>query len=220
MYVTFFCSRKVSLITTYAQYDRVAVIDGDVLVGAPLDEIWAAPKFLKLIYTRGQMVGEPFQGGLWAITPDLGILEHMVSLVQRGAWYSGTGWEHSGVGWVYGGPTIQGLMPYYFTKVAPINASMALSVCHYNNMGNTERCGDTPVEHIRSFHFTGACDKPFRCHGSTGAACKLYTDMWWSHSRAIEKQLGFPERPRCPGGHYIPLGDADAIAAFTKALGL
>ena len=46
-------------------YDRVAVIDGDVLIGAPLDEIWAAPKFLKLVFTRGQMVGEPFQGGLW-----------------------------------------------------------------------------------------------------------------------------------------------------------
>ncbi len=188
-------------------YDRVAVVDGDVLIGASLDEIWAAPLWLQLVYTRGQMVGEPFQGGLWAVTPSRDTLADMVSLVQRGAWYEGSGWERSNIGWVYGGPTVQGLMPYYFTKVAPVNASLPLSVCHYNNMGASERCSDTPVEQIRSFHFTGHCDKPFRCRGiGSGDSCRVFTDLWWQYSREIEKKNGFPERPRCKDGHYVPIG--------------
>lgn len=145
------------------QYYRVSVVDADVLVAQPLDELWAAPEWLGLIYTRGQMRGEPFQGGLWTVRPNATVLADMVSLVRRGAWYSGTGWERSGVGWVYGGPTVQGLLPYYFTKVAPLSASMAVSVCHYNHMGSLPRCVDTPIEQIRSFHFTGGCSKAFRC---------------------------------------------------------
>jgi hypothetical protein len=131
----------------------VSVVDADVLIAHPLDEIWAAPDWLQLIYTRGgycvtcecvsmlpcagQMVAEPFQGGLWTIRPNpstlsvchvllnndkvvecvcvcvcvcdilLTIQQHMQDLVRRGAWYEGSGWERSGVGWLYGGPTVQ-----------------------------------------------------------------------------------------------------------------
>ena len=201
-------------------YDRVAVVDGDVLIGSSLDEIWGAPLWLQLIYTRGQMVGEPFQGGLWAVTPSRETLAHMIDLVERGAWYVGSGWERSHIGWVYGGPTIQGLMPYYFTKVAPVSASLALSVCHYNNMGASERCTGTPVEQIRSFHFTGHCDKPFRCHGAHGDSCTTYTDLWWSYSRAIEKKLGYPERPRCKNGRYIPISTLEQQKRFAAQLNM
>eukprot|EP01108_Squamamoeba_japonica_P008248 TRINITY_DN7249_c0_g1_i1.p3 TRINITY_DN7249_c0_g1~~TRINITY_DN7249_c0_g1_i1.p3 ORF type:complete len:112 (+),score=2.03 TRINITY_DN7249_c0_g1_i1:74-409(+) len=111
-------------------------------------------------------------------------------------------------------------MPYYFTKVAPQNASLAVSVCAYNHMGEMERCRDTPMEQVRVVHFTGGCAKPFRCLDAHGPVCQKFTEMWWDASREIEKKLGYPERPRCPNRNYIPIGDEATINGHLKALGL
>lgn len=43
----------------------------------------------------------------------------LVAVVCQGDWKVGAGWRGSQIGYFYGGATIQGLLPYYYTNVAP-----------------------------------------------------------------------------------------------------
>lgn len=41
---------------------------------------------------------------------------------EQGDWRKGLGWGGSGIGWFYGGATIQGLLPYFYQTFAPDTA--------------------------------------------------------------------------------------------------
>lgn len=47
------------------------------------------------------------------------VLSYSLSLLYQGDWKVGKGWRSSQIGYFYGGATIQGLLPYYYTMVAP-----------------------------------------------------------------------------------------------------
>lgn len=54
------------------------------------------------------------------VKPNKQIYEEILAVVRKGDFrYDGSGWEGSGVGYAYGGETIQGVLPFYFRKKAP-----------------------------------------------------------------------------------------------------
>jgi hypothetical protein len=102
------------------------------------------------------------------------------------------GWAGKGYGGFVGAMAMQGLMAYYYDHIRP-NTSVELNQCRYNWMGmdiryraqpnfsphganrflvgkcrnNREDCEDcmvTPLQEIRSVHFT-ECRKPWNCIG-------------------------------------------------------
>lgn len=85
---------------------------------------------------------------------------------QEGDFRPGSGWGGTRIGYCYGGQTVQGLLPYYYTHYATrhnIGVSYrVIDQCLYNNMKNNDRCVDTPLSEIRVAHFT-ACQKPWTC---------------------------------------------------------
>ncbi len=46
----------------------------------------------------------------------------------------------SKIGWFWGGMTVQGVLPYYYNKVAPPGGSQIVDRCYYNTMADTEPC--------------------------------------------------------------------------------
>ena len=119
------------------EYHRVEVMDPDMVMINNGDEILEAEE--SLLFTRGG--SEPdgaFMGGWWTIKPNVTQFEEMVAIIRKGDWRSGnlvvresnsftlcdfymlgTGWEGSGIGWIFGGMAIQGIVPFYFWKKCP-----------------------------------------------------------------------------------------------------
>jgi hypothetical protein len=120
------------LIYSMTQYDRVVLVDTDVLVLDAVDELLDAPEeTLGILDYYGQSddkmsVTPPLNAGFLVVKPSDTTWKHITSMIRRGN-FSGdwttdgeyiAGWEGLGVGYVYDGSSIQGLLPAMYFKDA------------------------------------------------------------------------------------------------------
>ena len=71
----------------------------------------------------------------------------------------------------YGGATIQGILPYYYTFVAPGTSHM-LDACLYNSMYSNPCRDDALWPRVKSVHFTN-CQKPWKCNVRASSSLSL-----------------------------------------------
>ncbi|CAM9865662.1 unnamed protein product, partial [Phaeothamnion confervicola] len=128
------CCGELELLKLYAytltEYRRVVHVDIDVLLLRPLDGLLDLEA--SLVYTTDPNMGSkgdaapPVQGGFLVVKPDLDVFDQLLAVVYEagglgirlsGDWRPGTGWGGLGIGWCWGGPTIQGLLPYFYHAV-------------------------------------------------------------------------------------------------------
>ena len=111
------------------------------------------------------------------VRPDVAIFEEMIEIVRVGDFKKGKGWGGTGIGNWWGGATFQGLVPYYYFKVASKhNPAVEVDRCIYNQMVDREiappsrgppfvgqvHCRRVPLIEIKNVHFT-LCQKPWTC---------------------------------------------------------
>ena len=111
------CCGASELLKLYAwlltDYHRVVHLDMDSMVLQSMDELYDL-EHLDLIYTcdYGMMTPGstacPVQGGFFVLRPDPAIFHELVGIVQEGDYREGSAWGGSGIGWFWGGMTIQG----------------------------------------------------------------------------------------------------------------
>jgi hypothetical protein len=65
----------------------------------------------------------------------------------------------SGIGYAYGGETVQGMVPFFFTTKMPEGSVFTPDECVYNNMGDSPRCRSIDPAQVKVFHFT-VCQVP------------------------------------------------------------
>eukprot|EP00924_Labyrinthula_sp_SR-Ha-C_P013974 augustus_masked-scaffold_5-processed-gene-19.61-mRNA-1 protein AED:0.19 eAED:0.19 QI:0/0/0/0.75/1/1/4/0/587 len=134
-------------------YERVLLLDMDALILKNLDELFFLPDEYALGYTNDYAMdgsgssAPPVQGGFLLIKPDEQIYQDLAALVREGDFRPGTGWKGSKIGWCWGGQTVQGLLAYYFNKVAPSRGYL-LSDCIYNAMETVKNKCDKEFEYI------------------------------------------------------------------------
>merc|ERR1719401_1299246 len=101
------------------EYDRVLVIDADVLILSPMDELMERKEDIIGVYDHGLDIDTstvpPIQGGFLLFRPNATDFEEVKRLTREGDW-GGSGWKQSGIGWCYGGVGPDGLLSYYFNK--------------------------------------------------------------------------------------------------------
>lgn len=189
---------------TMTEYDRVLQLDADVHFHKNFDELFEYDT--TLVWTRGSSAEsgqEKMNGGYLVIRPNEEHYNAMVEVIKEGDFRDGSGWKGTGNGWVYGGRTIQGILPYYYLEVAK-DAHIEVERCKYNNMVEIARCQRWRYEEVTSNHFT-VCQKPWRCLTPKSELCRRFTDRWWERSREVEKKLGLPERQKCKNYKYEPI---------------
>lgn len=177
-------------------FDKVLMVDCDVMFHRRFDELL----FLNatLGWTRGGWESEKMNGGFLVFSPNdanaRAYLDDIVEVLREGDFRPGSGWKGKGIGWTYGGRTIQGVLPYYFfieagkrssalvasggTLVTP-PAHAEISRCQYNNMVQLAPCKATPFENVTSNHFTGDCVKPWYCGFRSHPLCARFVTEWF-----------------------------------------
>lgn len=149
-------------------------------------------------WTKGGWASERMNGGFLIFSPRHTLaaehLRRIVELLREGDFRPGSGWKGRGIGWTYGGRTIQGILPHYFLLEATNTPRDAigggnstttlprphaqLDRCRYNNMVQLEPCKVVPFATVTSNHFTGDCVKPWACQRRTHALCGQFVDAW------------------------------------------
>eukprot|EP00873_Tetraselmis_striata_P014673 jgi/Tetstr1/434937/TSEL_023933.t1 len=157
---------------TLTQYHRVVSMDMDTIMLRPVDELFEGDFSLLAVEDHSLAVKAwtdvqpPFNGGFWVVKPSKRVFTHLFAIFKEGDFRPGSGWGGTRIGYCYGGETVQGLLPYYYTHYAiQHNHGVSYRVidhCLYNNMKDNTRCNDTPLTDIRVTHFT-ACQKPWIC---------------------------------------------------------
>eukprot|EP01084_Bolivina_argentea_P259071 437015_1 len=183
---------------TWTEFDVVLSIDADVHFHQNFDELFELNTTLG--WTHGataHMNQELMNGGYLIIRPNIEHYNDMIALLVEGDFRDGSGWKGSGIGWVYGGRTIQGIVPYYYLKVA-IGDETEFERCKYNNMVEIEKCRNWTFPMVTSNHFTW-CQKPWYCITHQGQSlCDAFRKHWWERSNKFEiEMLGF-DKPRIP----------------------
>mmetsp|Transcript_12506 Transcript_12506/g.18671 ORF Transcript_12506/g.18671 Transcript_12506/m.18671 type:complete len:535 (+) Transcript_12506:14-1618(+) len=185
---------------TLTEYDRVLQLDTDIMFHQNFDELFEYDT--TLVWTHGALGGtERLNGGFLVVRPNLEHYDEMVEIIKSGDFRGGSGWRGKCC-WVYGGRTIQGILPYYYLY-EQMSAQQEVDRCKYNNMVEIDRCKTWRFENVTSNHFT-VCQKPFHCTRSRNKLCKAFTEQWWIRSHEVEESLGLPKRREC-GGRYEPL---------------
>lgn len=185
------------------EFDIVVLVDCDVMFHKPFPELISRITGKALRWTKGGWAIERINGGFLVIEPkgDTGKRHRreMLDIILEGDFRPGTGWRGSGIGWTYGGRTIQGILPYYFLHrdqpLKPVgdrsdNASSSLFFhhpaddqqqidrCRYNNMDQLPECKALEVSKVTSNHFTGDCVKPWYCNARRSPRCELWARRW------------------------------------------
>ena len=146
---------------------------------------WARGGWLPELINGGFLIFNPHAEG--AASAHFAIAE----LLREGDFRVGTGWKGSGIGWTYGGRTLQGLLPYYFFKVLKKGThDVEFNACVYNNMGQKrDGCRAIDPSKVVVNHFTGTCLKPWWCAPSPVTFCNHFTRRWWIAWRKIKSEI-------------------------------
>ena len=165
--------------------------DDDVVAGArsrvPVMHDAPLPSDVRAYFTRDYNMVQPghrhpgVQGGFLVVRPDLAAFREYVATVLEGKFFQGSGWQGKGYGGYFGAQQIQGICSFYYDYKHP-GTGVELNKCYYNAMADAPRhpdnkkcrdgheqcqdCRDTPLEEIKSVHFT-LCSKPWKCPGIT-----------------------------------------------------
>jgi len=164
-------------------------------------------------WTHGGWETEKVNGGFLVYTPNhVASMHHMNEMIEiiREGNFSGGGWRKSGIGWTYGGQTIQGILPYYYfieankeqealakrlgVKLAP--AHKELDRCRYNNMVQLPKCKYIPFESVTSNHFTGECSKPWWCGEKKHPLCDKFRAEFMKRYREMVLGLALGARTK------------------------
>lgn len=82
----------------------------------------------------------PVQGGFLIIKPSLEDYSRLIDILMIGDYRGGGAWGGTGIGWFWGGKTIQGVLPYYYNRLNPPERSLRVDRCVYNTMADTPPC--------------------------------------------------------------------------------
>jgi hypothetical protein len=203
-------------------FDKVLFLDADVLFHRSLVPLLAHHEAVG--WTEGGWASERINGGFLVFSPQAPFaaqhVHEIVKLLEWGDFRPGTGWEGAGIGWTYGGRTIQGILPHYLflrseavltkaarafvsegertTRTPVLRAHRQLDRCRYNNMVQLPRCKATPYEQVVSNHFTGDCHKPWTVCPSLPShpLCAKFTNTWvMTYREAFQVQFrSLPEK--------------------------
>jgi hypothetical protein len=186
------CCGASELIKLYAwtltQYYKVVHMDIDFLQLKNIDELLSKNK--SLIYTIDVPMSTsysklgPLQGGFFIVRPSITDFQNMINIVIEGDFRDSTGWGGTNIGWYWGGQTIQGLVPYYYST--KFNEYETVDRCIYNNMADTVLCRNKSISEISSAHFT-VCQKPWTCQKQSGdSLCKNLHSKWFDIRKEAE----------------------------------
>mmetsp|Transcript_27556 Transcript_27556/g.41691 ORF Transcript_27556/g.41691 Transcript_27556/m.41691 type:complete len:467 (-) Transcript_27556:8-1408(-) len=121
------------------QYDRVVLLDTDVIMVKPIDELLDDPAeslgtldYYALepgkAHPEGGMklsVLPPINAGFVVVRPNVNTLTNIQDMLRRGQFTTGqtkdgyvAGWEQTGIGYFFGGISIQGVLTAYYFKNA------------------------------------------------------------------------------------------------------
>jgi len=105
-------------------YDRAVVMDADVVLLKPIDELLEAttmPYAASGVYDHEMDIEEsrfpPINTGFFVVVPNKKDFNNLVSIYRRGE-IDEDGWDGSGTGWTYGTGS-QGILSYYYNQVRP-----------------------------------------------------------------------------------------------------
>eukprot|EP00928_Gymnodinium_smaydae_P049385 TRINITY_DN3312_c0_g2_i1.p1 TRINITY_DN3312_c0_g2~~TRINITY_DN3312_c0_g2_i1.p1 ORF type:complete len:533 (+),score=104.11 TRINITY_DN3312_c0_g2_i1:24-1601(+) len=195
------------------EYEWVMILDADSLVLKPLDELFERTD-VDIQYTMDlNLGGKCINGGFAVVRPSVEVYTKIWATIKVGDWRGGGAWGGTGIGYCYGGPTYQGVVPYYFNKVhSRKDAFVVLDSCVWNNMAVSTNLakrvqGTVPIAEVAVAHFT-FCQKPWSCNVHQGQPiCKDMHRVWWKARADLESRLGLPvvSREKCPRGRYQPL---------------
>jgi len=161
------------------EYKRVVLLDMDSFVMGCLDPLFDDNSTILFTYDMGMCKHcgrgpdekvPPYQGGFFVVRPSQEHFDALAGIVRQGDFREpktkrkGVGWAGTGIGWYWGGRTIQGIFPYYFSVVRP-GVSKELDPCVYNNMVDNEACQTIAAAEVRNCHFT-VCQKPWKCRAA------------------------------------------------------
>jgi hypothetical protein len=117
------CCGAAELLKLYAwtltEYHRIVHLDMDSLVLETMDELYDLDK--DMIYTcdYGTVVDAsvtcPVQGGFFVVRPSRELYNDMIDVVLEGNFVEWGGWGDTGIGWFWGGMTIQGEWHRHFS---------------------------------------------------------------------------------------------------------
>jgi hypothetical protein len=193
------------------EFDRVVHVDADTYFLQDFSQLLELD--YSLLYTTDPsmvppntpMLKQPVQGGFMAVQPSEEDYTRIVGLYQTEK-FSGNGWGNSGLGYYWGGPTIQGILPYYYERVAKPNRRKDLNRCVFNNMFDTEACRAVDFKSVVSVHFT-SCPKPWTCNIPGHSFCISPIKTWFEYRKEAEAfyQIPSPDTPPCATGSYRPM---------------
>lgn len=108
----------------WEEYDRAVVMDADVILLRPFDELLEAtttPYSASGVYDHEMDIEgsrfPPINTGFFVVVPNKKDFNKLVSIYRRGD-IDGNGWDNSGTGWTYGTGS-QGILSYYYNQVRP-----------------------------------------------------------------------------------------------------
>eukprot|EP00656_Telonema_subtile_P039140 TRINITY_DN44279_c0_g1_i2.p1 TRINITY_DN44279_c0_g1~~TRINITY_DN44279_c0_g1_i2.p1 ORF type:complete len:456 (-),score=51.26 TRINITY_DN44279_c0_g1_i2:41-1408(-) len=191
-------------------YEWVLIVDADSLVLKNLDEMFDQPD-VDVQYTMDLGLGGGcVNGGFVLLRPSVDHFHKMWATIEDGDWRHPSAWGGTNVGYCYGGPTFQGLIPYFYQHlhqptVTKQKKIVVLDSCIFNNMGTSKNAdgreqGKVPIEEVSVAHFT-YCQKPWMCYGHSGAPiCAQMHEAWWKTRKDLEKKAGYPVKEQCHGG--------------------
>jgi hypothetical protein len=160
------------------KFDSVIFVDCDVVFHKQFNELILIEE--NFAWTHGGWPEERINGGFLVYSPKHPAssyhLDRIIDILREGN-FSGAGWKGSGIGWTYGGPTVQGILPYYYfiesnkeqeelaqrLGIKMASAHREIDRCRYNNMVQLDKCKNLPYDSVICNHFTGDCGKPWHC---------------------------------------------------------
>eukprot|EP00516_Mucochytrium_quahogii_P006339 CAMPEP_0203758054 /NCGR_PEP_ID=MMETSP0098-20131031/10830_1 /ASSEMBLY_ACC=CAM_ASM_000208 /TAXON_ID=96639 /ORGANISM=" , Strain NY0313808BC1" /LENGTH=387 /DNA_ID=CAMNT_0050650301 /DNA_START=38 /DNA_END=1204 /DNA_ORIENTATION=+ len=179
---------------TLPNFDRVVLLDMDTLFVKSIDHLYKNDVEIQFTYDYAmhdnKAPAPPVQGGMLLIKPSQDAFNKMVDIVRKGDFRENTGWGGTGIGWCWGGQTIQGLVSYYYNIFAK-ESFKVLDPCKYNAMVTTDNCKGTPFADIYSIHYT-QCQKPWDCRPSDIPLCRRMVKEWWDVRRMFERKYNLP----------------------------
>merc|ERR1712187_788580 len=171
-------------------YDYVVVMDTDTFVHASFEELFTRKETTLYTAPYAKSQNEQMQGAFIVIRPSPKRYNEIMQTWYAGSW-SGDGWNHSGIGYSYGGSTVQGILPYFCKKVHPED-SAEVDHCVYNHNGDKkDYCPGYDYKAAKVNHFT-VCQKPWYCFHPKGGseACTHFTYAWWRTYNRLAKRFG------------------------------